>query len=291
MINVNPKVSIVMITYNHEEYIETAIDSILDQIIDFDVEFIIADDFSSDSTSDIVKDRIEKHVNGHWIKYKKHNKNLGMQSNFVWALSQAKGEFIALCEGDDFWIDKYKLQKQFLYMLNNVDCVICGTNCHKLNFDKIELLNPTKHNVEIFTFKDVITSSTIPTLTYFFRNSIPNYNFILRYKFGDLPLLLELTKRNGKIAKLPFVSGVYRYHGKGANSGSSEFENYMSFMNIKFDFCYRNELKFAKKYLFIYFTQIILGQLKHLFKGRFERFRPKLIIEASFFMIKTLILI
>jgi glycosyltransferase involved in cell wall biosynthesis len=54
MITVNPKVSIVRLTYNHEEYIETAIDSILDQIIDFDVEFIIEDDFSNYSTSDIV---------------------------------------------------------------------------------------------------------------------------------------------------------------------------------------------------------------------------------------------
>jgi len=282
-------VSVVMITYAHEAYIKQAIEGVLNQVIDCELELIIANDNSPDNTDAIVNGLIANHPKGSWIKYFQHYENKGMQKNFVWALNQAKGDFIAICDGDDYWIDNFKIKKQIDFMINNIDVIICGTYCDKLTNDSLERCLLPNELTYFFSFKDVITSNTIPTLTYVFRNNKLNYNFILDYPFGDLPLLMELTKNGNQIVKLPFVSGVYRYHGKGANSGSSEYKNYISFMRIKYDFCKLNKLYFAKRFLYKYYLNIILQQIKHFFKGRFVRFNSNLIIESISLIIKTFV--
>lgn len=109
---VNPLVSVCMITFNHEKFIREAIEGVLMQEVDFDVEFIIADDASPDFTEGIVQDFIQNHPKGHWIKYFKHAENKGMMENFIWTLYQSRGKYIAFCEGDDIWGDSHKLAKQ-----------------------------------------------------------------------------------------------------------------------------------------------------------------------------------
>lgn len=108
----------VMITYGHESYIKQAIESVLMQECDFDVELVIANDCSPDGTNDVVKDIIDHHPKSSWIKYSRHRINKGMTPNFLWALEQSKGKYIALCEGDDFWTDPLKLQNQVDYLRN-----------------------------------------------------------------------------------------------------------------------------------------------------------------------------
>ena len=105
-------VSVIMITYKHESYIAEAIEGVLKQECDFELELIIADDCSPDSTEQIVKEIINNHPNGHWIRYTKHQTNLGMINNFIWSVKQSNGKYLALCEGDDYWTDPLKLQKQ-----------------------------------------------------------------------------------------------------------------------------------------------------------------------------------
>src|SRR5690554_114420 len=96
-------ISVVMITYGHEKYIHKAIEGVLMQQGGFDVEFIIADDHSPDNTEDIVKNIKNTHPKASCIKYTKHPVNKGMTQNFSWALKEATGKYIALCEGDDYW--------------------------------------------------------------------------------------------------------------------------------------------------------------------------------------------
>jgi len=115
---VSPKVSVVMITYNHEEYIADAINGVLNQICDFSIELIIANDCSQDKTDEVVR-AFSNHPNYHWIKYTRHTKNKGMMANFVWALNQASGNYIALCEGDDYWTDWKKLKRQINFLDEN----------------------------------------------------------------------------------------------------------------------------------------------------------------------------
>lgn len=120
--------SVVMLTYLHEDYIAQAIEGVLMQEVDFPVELIIADDCSPDSTNEIVQNYISNHPNGKCITYTRHPNNKGMMPNFIWALKKAKGKYIALCEGDDYWTDPLKLQKQVDLLEANPDCAGCFHN-------------------------------------------------------------------------------------------------------------------------------------------------------------------
>ena len=104
--------SVIMITYGHENFIEQAIKGVLIQECNFDFELIIANDCSPDNTDIIIKDIIANDPRAGKIKYVRHNNNIGMMPNFIYALQSAKGKYIALCEGDDYWTLPSKLQKQ-----------------------------------------------------------------------------------------------------------------------------------------------------------------------------------
>ena len=123
-----PKVSVVTITYGHEKYITETLDGVLMQQYDGPVEFIIANDNSPDATDEVVKKYfLENPAPSNFeIKYTKHETNKGMMPNFIWALEQTTGKYIALCEGDDYWIDPLKLQKQVDFLESNPDFVLSG---------------------------------------------------------------------------------------------------------------------------------------------------------------------
>lgn len=105
-----PIVSVCTITYNHELYISEAIDSFLMQETDFPFEIVIGEDCSTDSTRKIIEEYVEKFPN--IVKLITSEKNVGMQENNERTTKACKGEYIALCEGDDYWTDKKKLQIQ-----------------------------------------------------------------------------------------------------------------------------------------------------------------------------------
>ena len=128
-----------MITYGHENYIRDAIKGVLMQKVNFEIELIIADDNSPDNTESVVYS-FSNHPNYHWIKYAKHKENKGMMPNFIWAMEQTKGKYIALCEGDDYWIDQLKLQKQVDVLETNEDLNLITSNA-LFHHNKNELLN------------------------------------------------------------------------------------------------------------------------------------------------------
>ena len=122
-----PLVSVCMITYNHEKYIAEAIQGVLMQKTDFEIEFIIANDASTDNTHTLITEFAidKKNIT---INYINHSVNSGMMSNFVSALQQCSGKYIALCEGDDYWTDPLKLQKQVDFMEANPEYAMIFTN-------------------------------------------------------------------------------------------------------------------------------------------------------------------
>ena len=117
-----------MITYGHEKYIREAIEGVLMQECDFEVELILANDCSPDRTDEIIQDIIKNHPKGSWIKYFKHKSNIGIMPNFLFALNQCHGKYVAMCEGDDYWITSDKLQKQVNILENNKDVGLVYTN-------------------------------------------------------------------------------------------------------------------------------------------------------------------
>ncbi|RZK16423.1 MAG: glycosyltransferase, partial [Flavobacterium sp.] len=98
-------VAVYMITYNHESYITQAIEGVLMQKTNFDYELIISNDCSIDNTDKIIKNIIDTNPKGYLIKYYNQKKNIGMNANFFFATDKCNGEYMAFCEGDDYWID------------------------------------------------------------------------------------------------------------------------------------------------------------------------------------------
>lgn len=112
-----PLVSVCMITYNHEKYIAEALNSVLMQKTNFDFEIVIGEDWSTDRTREIVLEYKAKHLDK--IKLVLQEKNVGMTSNFYETLKLCSGSYIAICDGDDYWIDENKLQKQIDFLDKN----------------------------------------------------------------------------------------------------------------------------------------------------------------------------
>lgn len=120
------KVSVCMITYNHETYISDAIEGVLMQKTNFPIELIIGEDCSTDNTRNICIEYQQKYPD--IIKLRLPEKNLGVMPNFIETLSAGSGKYIALCEGDDYWTDPLKLQKQVDFMEMNDALSFCFHN-------------------------------------------------------------------------------------------------------------------------------------------------------------------
>lgn len=221
--NKTPKISVCTITYGHESYISKCIEGVMMQEGDFELEFIISSDNSPDNTAAIIEEYIEKHPKGHCIRFINHQKNIGIMPNFCSTLNQSTGEYTAICDGDDFWTDKHKLQKQLDFLQKNPDAAAVGHNVRifdNTNGAVLEESFPFKTEFQIDN--DLIYKRNyIPALSLFFRNIHPVPEWLLQSKIGDYPLILFLSQF-GKIGFQQDVMADYRkfsgYHSKESAS-------------------------------------------------------------------------
>lgn len=133
----NILVSIRCITYNHEKYIADAIEGFLMQKTNFNFEILINDDASTDKTADIIRKYEKKYSNIIKPIYQTDNQfSKGIKVGHEFIQKRAKGKYIALCEGDDYWTDPYKLQKQVDYMESHPECSMCFHAAEKVTPDK-----------------------------------------------------------------------------------------------------------------------------------------------------------
>ncbi|NNC50937.1 MAG: glycosyltransferase [Flaviramulus sp.] len=206
------KVSIFMLTYNQEQFISQAIDSILMQITNFNYQLVIGEDCSTDSTRFIC----ESYAKRHPIKVKllpALNSNIGLIDNYFRTIKACDGEFIAICDGDDYWIDNNKLQKQVDFLEANLDCNIIGTNYKRLySKGQFEIVEKVM-NKRIYYFDDLVFENPITSVTVMFRNiqkNDPIPNWIREFPYGDWPTYLWTLKNSGDIRFLQDVTAVYR---------------------------------------------------------------------------------
>jgi len=203
-------VSIVMITYGHEQFIREGVKGVLMQEGGFDLELIIANDCSPDNTDLIISEILKSHPKAHKIRYINHEKNLGMMPNFIFALQQANGNYIALCDGDDYWTDPNKLQKQIDFLENNLDYNLVG---HHATDSNSKLIG--KHEKDSFSFEDIYYRTLIiPTASIVFRNNIVFEDWITKVYGGDKAIIF-LNAKKGKLKILPFLGSFYRLHSGG----------------------------------------------------------------------------
>src|SRR5690554_2111531 len=139
-----PLVSVFCVSYNHEQFIAQALDGFIMQQVDFDFEIVISDDCSTDNTRAIIEKYKNKYP--HVFKDVSPQKNLGMQKNWMHTLSACTGTYIALCEGDDYWTDPNKLQKQVDFLEANEEYSLCVHNYVFYNQNEKVSTIPKKRN-------------------------------------------------------------------------------------------------------------------------------------------------
>ena len=232
----NLMVSICSITYNHAPYIQECLDGFLMQKCDFEYEVLIHDDASTDGTAKIIKEYQEKYP--HIIKpiFQTENqwsqgiRNIQSRYNF----SRAKGKYIALCEGDDYWTDPLKLQKQVDFLEENEEYVLTFHDVKIVNNDQI--ISPNKipqKNRRDLSAKEMCGSITIPTLSIVFRNFCNSFIEIMPNVVNGDKALIAFLSEHGKAKYLPFSSGAhYRIHETGVWSvldRDAKNKNYLNF--------------------------------------------------------------
>jgi len=230
MISKSPKVSVCMITYGHEKYISQAIEGVLIQETDFNIELVIANDASPDKTHDLINSIINNHPKGYLIKYINHESNIGMMPNFIYALRACEGDFIAICEGDDYWTDPLKLQKQVNFLEANKDYAIHSANATYLSDDLKKNGLKINNNLEDQTFllQDFLTKNNLFTCTVMFRNlAIEFPESFKKVTFGDWFLYVILLCDSAmKAYRSIDVYSVYRVHNESVTNSMNRISLY-----------------------------------------------------------------
>lgn len=212
-------VSVAMITYKHETYIEEALLSIFEQKTSFQYEIVISDDHSNDATCEKIETLIAQNKNPNCsVRFFKQDPNLGMMTNFKFVLTESSGKYIAICEGDDYWTDAYKLQQQFELMESHPKTSLCFHNAlkHYTSSAKKELFAHYSQNE--FVSNDLFTSWLIPTASAFFRNIFKNGvtypDYLEEGTHGDLALF-TLLGEYGNFRYIDKIMSVYRINDGG----------------------------------------------------------------------------
>lgn len=262
-----PIVSIQCLVYNHASYLCQCLDGFLMQKTDFPFEAIIHDDASTDNSAAIIREYAEKYpdiIKPIYETENQYSKHDGSLRRIMDSAMSPSSKYIALCEGDDYWTDPKKLQKQVDYLESHPDCGLVYTNSKIYHQAKgVFSLATLPRQVD---FRGLLVNSPIMTLTSCFRKDYYNmYNLSSVRKstwiMSDLPLWLYLAAQ-GPIKYFPDVTSVYRILDNSA-SHSKEVTKRVNFcMNS-----YEIRTYFAKEYHCNHLRkQICINHINELFK-------------------------
>lgn len=216
-----PLLSVCMITYKHEKFIAQAIEGVLMQKTSFAIELVIADDCSPDKTSVIIAQY--KLLYPEVIRVLERSSNLGMMPNFCDALLSCKGKYIAICEGDDYWTDPLKLQKQIDFLEINPDFMISFHNMLVKRYHSDDGLYNSPLQPITTTINELAVRNYIATASCVFRSRLTNFPiWFAEVPAGDYTLHM-LNARYGKISYMPDIMGVYREHNQSSWQSKSDF--------------------------------------------------------------------
>jgi len=266
------KISVVMICYNQEHFIEKAINGVLMQEGDFEIELIVADDASNDNTQEIIKRFASTNPNR--IVPILRSSNLGMNNNFWDAYQKATGDFIAMCEGDDYWTDKQKLSKQVAFLRANEDCSMCFHNVEVVysNNENPSIIekrhnfhseNPVYENnipkpKKKSTIDDLVTGNFIQTCSVLYRANLVKELPKWFFEAGVGDWLLHIFHAEwGKIGYLDEVMACYRVHQNGVWSSTGTKNKILKTIDI---------LKQINKHFNDKYKDVIRKKTKQLFK-------------------------
>jgi glycosyltransferase involved in cell wall biosynthesis len=215
------KVSVIVHTYKHEKFIRQTLDSIICQEVNFQYEVIVGDDASPDSTPQIIQEYQAKFPD--IIKPLLHPKNLGGygKNNTLATLAVCQGQYVAAMDGDDYWTNPLKLQKQVDFLDNNPDFVACFHNAliHFEDGSAPDVYVNDENQREVTTIEDLVGEDEIwymATSSVMFRNGIMKEypKWFHESKSGDIPRYILLGKQ-GKFFYINELMSVYRKNNGG----------------------------------------------------------------------------
>lgn len=231
-------VSIWCITYNHEQYIRDAIEGFLAQKTNFQYEIIFHDDASTDRTAEILREYEQKYPGLIYGIYQKENQHIKNRRNTKWfkevEKEYCKGKYIAVCEGDDYWVDRHKLQIQVDYMENHQECSLYMHNGLRLNCKDGTLREIAPYDGPME--KDISAEEIImqykghpPTASMLYRREfIEMPDFFGEAPVGDYPLQLFCFTK-GKVHYDSRIMSVYRWLSVGSHGSRLSSNKEMTF--------------------------------------------------------------
>lgn len=255
-------VSIHCITYNQKDYIRQCLDGFVMQKTNFKFVAYVGDDCSTDGTTEIVREYEQKYP--YIIKGIYHSENTGGEQNYFDVANMCKTKYVAICEGDDYWTDPYKLQKQVDFLESHPDCSICF---HPVNviydgfdFEKQDEIYPNQEmENKGFTFENLLNINFIQTNSVMYRWRFNDLNIQEYFPENILPgdwYLHLLHAKVGKIGYLPEVMSVYRRNPNGIwqdelKSSVEELHLKYGIKELKFYYSvYKNIVDNSDDYLF-----------------------------------------
>jgi glycosyltransferase involved in cell wall biosynthesis len=245
-----PLLSVACITYNHENYISQAIESWLMQKTDFDIEIIIGEDCSNDNTRAIIERYWQKYPD--LIRVITSETNVGMMPNFIRTLEACQGKYIALCEGDDYWTDPLKLQKQVDFLENHSEYMLCSHNVDIIN-DGVDILSSSLSlSKDHYEFEELLGTSMAATCSFVFRNIFWKNNYLSIFlnsgSFSGDKILVCILAEQGPAKYLDDKMAIYRRHAGGVSLTKYFFSIqstivFLKYINAFYDYKYNSIVK------------------------------------------------
>lgn len=291
-------VTIFCTTFNHQKYIARTLSSFLNQKVNFEYEILVHDDASMDGTQDVIRSFLDKYpqkINAILQVENQWKKGINFMRDI--AMPYAKGKYIAVCEGDDYWLDEYKLQKQVDYMESHPGCTFCFTNA------LIENVQNGKRRVFIpyspkdkdyinssgdYDLTSIAKLSFIPNCTFLFPKSnlykVPE-SFFDKYYCGDRRSTLYFTSL-GYAHFINDNSGCYNYGVEGSAMTRYKTKKQLAMEELTFARLYQNideftEHKYSKEmenYIVYYLSEVyyLQGNNQLLTESDFKYIEGKL---------------
>lgn len=300
---IKPLVAIHCITFNHESYLKDALEGFVMQKTDFPFVAIVHEDASTDGTAKVLKEYALKYPDIIFAIYEEENqyskRDGSLREIMNEAIKATGAKYVALCEGDDYWTDPLKLQKQVDFLENNPD--------YGMVYTKVKRLIQSSHTIKdewggkMETFSELLLGNAIPTLTTLIRSeALFNFEYEIKptshkWLMGDYPLWLFIAA-NHKIKFIDNKTGVYRILNESASHSKDIITNLSfrkNFKEIAYFFAgkYNNE-NLSKIYqdliLREFYIKILSGELISLKEkmellNRIDKIKPKVLVLSTFF--------
>lgn len=227
------RVSVSMVTYNHERQIAQAIESVLlQEHDDFDLELVIGEDCSTDGTLSIVRDFAQRYPE--IIRVISGPENVGAQRNVARVLENCTGDYLALLDGDDYWTSPHKLRTQVEFLETNKDCALCFHNVQVVDEAGGVIEVPDMSSMALRTrLEDLLIGNYISSCSVMYRwglvSELPDWWNDMQ--MADFPLSV-MHAQFGSIGYIDEAMAAYRRHPGGVFSVQKPLRQMRAFMEV-----------------------------------------------------------